>query len=249
LNNLTVKHKIMQSSNADEIFLSFLDELYKEYLPSKHPFFSHLAKLPFEKLHSPILLGELYLRYQAACHATRVMVYHIPHLDSPRMRVRKLRIISDDDALQNGDTHHYQLSRVFAHLGAIQVIDDEDFGSLDKLQKIVDPSTASFLSLVETLYPKSLGPWCIIEMFADDWMRALMYSLSLCFPSIKEEPYFSDCFSQGVETRHAQEAAELTSIILKESPELLTATIAGAWEMASGLDMFWSGLEQLIHSC
>lgn len=81
------------------------------------------------------MLGNLYIRYQAACHATRVMVYCVPHLDSPALRVRKLRIISDDDSLKDGDTHHYQLSRAFSNMGAELLIADEDFGSLDDLQK------------------------------------------------------------------------------------------------------------------
>ena len=236
----------MQIQNADKLFHSVLDELYKEHMPSKHPFFSHLAKFPPEKLRSPTLLGELYLRYQAACHATRVMAYYVPHLDSPALRVRKLRIISDDDGLENGDTHHYQLSRAFVHMGANLIIEDEKFGNLEDLQKILDPTTASFVSSVQTLYPKSLGPWCVIEMFADNWMRALMNSLSICFPDIQKEPYFSECFSQGVEERHAQEALELTSIILIHSPELLKPTIEGARLMATKLDMLWSGLENLL---
>ncbi len=236
----------MQTENADDIFQNVLNEIYTAHLPSKHPFFYCLAKLSPEKFLSPTLLGQLHLRYQAACHATRVMVYHIPHLDSPGLRIRKLRIISDDDDIKNGDIHHYQLTRAFAHMGAELVIDDEEFGSLDKLQKILDPTTANFISLVETIYPKSLGPWCVIEMFADDWMKALMNSLSVYFPLIKEEAYFADCFSEGVEERHSQEAQELTSIILRRSPEFLTATIEGARKMATGLDMFWSGLESLF---
>jgi hypothetical protein len=237
------------AQNAGKKFQKFLDELYEEHLPSKHPFFYYLAQISAEKLRSPDLLGNLYIRYQAACHATRVMVYFVPHLDSPALRVRKLRIISDDDSLKDGDTHHYQLSRAFANIGANLLIDDEDFGSLNTLQEklnCIDPITANFVALVQDIYPKSLGPWCVIEMFADDWMRALMNGLSHCFPGVKEEPYFAECFSEGVEERHAQEARELSKIILMRSPKLLEPTIEGAKKMASGLDMFWSGLEKLV---
>ncbi|MGJ5676540.1 MAG: hypothetical protein ACR9NN_23540 [Nostochopsis sp.] len=234
------------AQNVGEKFQKFLDELYEEHLPSKHPFFSYLAQISPDKLRSPDLLGNLYIRYQAACHATRVMVYFVPYLDSPGLRVRKLRIISDDDSLKDGDTHHYQLSRAFANMGANLLIDNEDFGSLDSLQKKLDPITADFVSLVQEIYPKSLGPWCVIEMFADNWMRALMNSLSHCFPLVKEEPYFAECFSEGVEERHAQEARELSKIILMGSPELLESTIEGAKKMASGLDMLWWGLEKLV---
>ncbi len=237
-----------RAQNAGEKFQKFLDELYEEHLPSKHSFFSYLAQISPEKLSSADLLGNLYIRYQAACHATRVMVYFVPYLDSPALRVRKLRIISDDDSLKYGDTHHYQLSRAFANIGANLLIDDEDFGSVDVLRTELDPITADFVSLVREIYPKSLGPWCVIEMFADNWMRALMNSLSHCFPRIKEEQYFSECFSEGVEERHAKEAQELSKIILIRSPELLQPTIEGARKMASGLDMLWSGLENLIRA-
>ncbi|MBW4563561.1 MAG: hypothetical protein KME32_20935 [Mojavia pulchra JT2-VF2] len=236
----------MQTQNVEQLFQDVLDELYQKYLPSKHPFFSRLALFPPEKLRSPDLLGEIYLRYQAACHATRAMVYFVPYLDSPALRVRKLRIISDDDSLQGGDTHHYQLSRAFANMGAKFSIQDEEFGSLDELQKLLDPTTANFVSLVQKIYPQSLGPWCVIEMFAHDWMQALMNALAYSFPVIKQEPYFAECFEQGVEERHAQEAQELTSLILHNYPKLLTPTIAGAKMMATELDKFWSGLENLL---
>ncbi len=237
---------IMQTQNVTHIFQDVLDELYQIHLPSKHPFFSRLALFPLEKLRSPDLLGEIYLRYQAACHATRVMVYFIPHLNSPALRVRKLRIISDDDSLSDGNTHHYQLSRAFANMGAKLVIQDEEFGSLDELQKVLDPTTANFVSLVKNIYPQSLGPWCVIEMFAHDWMQALMNALAHSFPLIKQEEYFAECFDQKVEERHAQEAKELTSMILDDSPKLLLPTIEGARIMASELDRFWSGLENLL---
>lgn len=236
----------MQTQNAGQAFHNVLKDIYHEYLPSKHRFFSHLALFPAEKLRSPDLLGAIYLRYQAACHATRVMVYFVPYLDSPALRIRKLRIINDDDSLQNGDTHHYQLSRAFANLGAKFILKDEEFGSLDELQKFLDPTTADFVSLVQKIYPQSLGPWCVIEMFAHDWMEALMNALGNCFPFIKQEPYFAECFNQGIEERHAAEAQELTRIVLHNSPQLLEPTIAGAKLMAAGLDRFWLGLEDLL---
>ena len=174
------------------------------------------------------------------------MIYHLPYLDSPALRVRKLRLINDDDGLEGGDTHHYQLSRAFAKMGTTFIINDEEFGSLDQLMKVLDPTTTHFLSLVKNLYPQSLGPWCVIESFADDWMRALLNSLSDCFPALSEEPYFSDCFEQGIEEHHAQESLDLVGEVLSQSPELLTNTIEGAKKMAAGLDDFWSGLEELL---
>ncbi|MBF2064966.1 MAG: hypothetical protein IGS39_11170 [Calothrix sp. C42_A2020_038] len=236
----------MQIQNAELVFKDYITKLYQEHLPSQHPFFANLGALEIEKLNSEDLLGHLHLRYQAACHATRVMVYHIPYLDSPALRVRKLKVINDDDGLINGDTHHYQLTRAFVHMGAKILIDDEEFGSLDKLQNVLDPITANFISLVQNLYPKSLGAWCVIEMFADDWMRAIMNSLSNSFPFVKEEAYFADCFNDGIETRHAQEALELTVLVIGKYPEVLDTTIKGAELMAKGLDTFWSGLDSLL---
>ncbi|NJL64440.1 MAG: hypothetical protein HC903_24705 [Methylacidiphilales bacterium] len=236
----------MLVTDIQENYEIILNELKLAYLPSQNPFFSHLATLPSAKVYNPNLLGQLHLRYQAACHATRVMVYYLPHLDSPAFRVRKLQIISDDDGLNNGDTHHYQLTRAFVRMGADIMIDDEDFGSLGKLKTILDSKTADFLSLVETLYPKSLGAWCVIEMFADDWMQALMNALLNYFPFIKDEAYFANCFHQGVEIRHAQEAIDLTKTILQAYPELLEQTITDARLMAVGLDEFWSGLDDLL---
>lgn len=236
----------MKTLSSDRLFFQEIDDLYQKYLPSKHPFFQRLATYPHEKLSSPTLLGQLYLRYQAACHATRVMVYLLPYLDSPALRIRKLSIISDDDSLENGDAHHYQMSRAFVNMGATLVIEDEEFGCLEKLKTILDPTTANFVSSVQNLYPLSLGPWCTIEIFAEDWMRALMNSLSNCFPDVKKEPYFADCFAQGVEERHAQEALELTGVVLSHSPHLLNPTLEGAKQMAVELDKFWSGLDNLL---
>ncbi len=244
----------MKPHNASDIFSEVLDKLYQDHLPEKHPFFQRLKTFPSEKLCCS-LLGHLHLRYQAACHATRVMVYYIPYLDSPALRVRKLRLINDDDGLENGDTHHYQLTRAFASIGATILIKDEEFGCLDNLKEMRDPATneklldletRNFLSLVQKIYPNSLGPWCVIEKFADNWMRALMNSLSVCFPLIKQEPYFADCFNQGVEERHAQEALKLTNIVLANSPKLLDQTIKDAKIMAIGLDKFWSSMENLL---
>ena len=236
----------MKTQNASDIFRDALDKLYESHLPSKHPFFKHLAAFPTEKFHSPALLGELYRRYQAAMHATRVMVYHLPYLDNISLRSRKLKILIDDDGLQGGDTHHSQLSCAFAHIGAELGMEDDQFGNLDELKKSLDPMTSNFVSLVQELYPKSLGAWCIVEMLSNDWMIALMRGLAVHFPSIKNEPYFAECFAQGIEDQHAQESLALTSIVLAHSPELLEQTIEGARTMAVALDNFWSGLENLL---
>jgi len=235
----------MDGTSAIELFSEVLNKLYDQHLPSKHPFFERIANLPAAKLTSSNFLGELYLRYQSACHATRVMVYHLPDLDQPIQRTRKLRIISDDDGANYTNTHHYQLSHAFERMGAVCALKNEEFGDLTRLSKLVDPQTAKFLLLVKDLYPKSLGPWCIIEGLADNWMRALMESLSGQFPFIMDEPYFSDCLQQGVEERHAQEALSLTKDMLSEKPYRLKDTIDGACTMAEGLTCFWDSLHEL----
>ena len=235
----------MKVLSANKIFLEALDELYQQYLPSKHPFFERLSELPPLKLSSPEFLGELYLRYQSASHDTRVMVWYLPDLDTAAQRVRKLQIISDDDGGPLENTHHCQLHNAFQRMCAVCKVNDSEFGNLERLGSLVDSETSDFLALVQDLYPKSLGPWCIIEGFADDWMRALMNGLSGQFPFVLEEPYFSECLSQGVEERHAQESLDLTAEVLLQNPDKLADTIEGARMMAVGLTRFWDSLYEL----
>src|SRR5208282_3272034 len=131
-----------------------------------------------------------------AMHATRAAVYYLPHLDSPALRKRKLQIFIDDDGLAGGDTHHYQLTRAFRNIGAKLVLDDEAFGDADELCQHLDPGTARFVHLAKTLYARSLGSWCAVEVMSDDWMRALANALAVHFPEIVYEPYFAECFAQ-----------------------------------------------------
>jgi len=236
----------MQPQTADQVFHITLEKLCHDYLPSRHPFFQKLAAFPSDQLRSSPLLSELYFRYQAACHATRVMAYHLPHLDTPALRTRKFKVLQDDDGLENGDAHHYQLRRAFEHIGSPLMVQDEVFGGLDELQTVLDPVTAKFVTLVQTLYPQSLGAWCIVEGLADNWMKALMSSLSTHFPTIQQEPYFAACFSQKIEERHAEDSREMTQLVLARSPALLAPTLQDAHKMAEGIDQLWSGLEQML---
>src|SRR5205823_759785 len=95
---------------AVEGFQDAMMALLDKHRPSRMPFFRRLAQLPSAIASDPQFLGEIHLIYQAAMHATRAAVYYLPHLDSPALRQRKLRIFNDDDGLPDGDTHHYQLS-------------------------------------------------------------------------------------------------------------------------------------------
>src|SRR6516162_1676464 len=193
----------------------------EEHRPSRLPFFRNLAGLDRAVAIDPAFLGQIHLIYQSAMHATRAAVYYLPHLDSPALRKRKLRIFVDDDGLPGGDTHHYQLTRAFRNIGANCVLEDEAFGDPEGLCRCIDGQTAHFVRLARRLYARSLGPWCAVETMSVDWMRALAEALSIHFPQFKHEPYFAECFSHMVEERHAAEALEVTQLILRARPELL----------------------------
>jgi len=172
----------------------------------------------------------------------------MPHLDSPQLRKRKLQIYVDDDGLAGGDTHHYQLARAFRSIGAKLPLDDEEFGDLDELCKHLDRGTAHFVRLAKSLYSRSLGAWCVVEVMSDDWMRALAEALAANHPRIVEAPYFADCFAHGVEERHAAEALEVTQAVLRERPYLLDETLRDAEIMADALDGVWDRLDAVVQS-
>jgi pyrroloquinoline quinone (PQQ) biosynthesis protein C len=179
-------------------------------------------------------------------HATRAAVYYLPHLDSPALRKRKLRIFIDDDGLAQGDTHHHQLTRAFRSIGAACLLDDEEFGELGELCHYLEAETADFVRLAPKLYSRSLGAWCTVEMLSVDWMRALADALSVHFPHFRHEPYFEECFSQQVEERHAAEALEMTQVVLRARPELLDETLRDARMIAEGLDGVWAHLDRIV---
>ena len=168
--------------------------LLDEHRPSRMPFFRRVASLPFRIASDCNLLGEIYLVYQAAMHATRAAVYYLPYLDSPALRKRKLRIFMDNDGLPEADSQHYQLARAFRNIGAHLPLADEEFGSHEELCRRVDQETVHFVDVAQRLYSRSLGPWCAVEMLSADWMRALAEGLSVHFPQLIREPYFEDCF-------------------------------------------------------
>jgi hypothetical protein len=232
--------------DAVENFQASMMALLNKHRPSRMPFFRRLAQLPKASASDPQFLGEIHLIYQAAMHATRAAVYYLPHLDSPAMRQRKLQIFNDDDGLPGGDTHHYQLSRAFRGIGAKLRLDDEDFGAPEELCNHLDPETAHFVRLAQKLYSRSLGPWCAVEVMSVDWMTALAQSLSVHFPQIAQEPYFADCFSQHVEERHASEALEVTQMVLRKRPELMTETMLDAKMMAEALDGVWNNMDRIV---
>jgi hypothetical protein len=240
--------RALAAHNAEMVdyFPHEIAAIAEQHRPSRMPFFRRLAALPHEVARDPAFLGQIYLVYQSAMHATRAAVYYLPHLDAPAMRKRKLQIFVDDDGLPGGDTHHYQLTRAFRNIGAACPLADEDFGDPAELCRDLDSETAHFVRLAQTLYSRSLGAWCAVEVMSDDWMRALAEALAAHFPQIVEEPYFAECFTQGVEERHAAESMAVTQIVLQRRPDLLPGTLRDARLMARALDGVWHRLEQII---
>jgi hypothetical protein len=234
--------------SAIEDLPSTLAAMLEEHRPSRMPFFQRLAALPHGVASNPTLLGEIHLVYQSAMHATRASVYHLPHLDSPVLRKRKLRIFIDDDGLADGDTHHYQLTRAFLSVGARCLLNDEEFGEPGELCHYLEAETAEFVRLAPQLYSRSLGAWCVVEMLSVDWMRGLADALSVHFPHFRYEPYFEDCFSRQVEERHAAEALEVTQIVLRARPELLYETLRDAKVAAEALDGVWTHLDRIVRN-
>jgi len=229
-----------------EEFPDAMTAMLERHRPSRMPFFEHLAAMPRSAASDPSFLGQIHLIYQSAMHATRAAVYYLPHLDSPALRKRKLRIFIDDDGLPGGDTHHYQLTRAFRNIGAKCVLEDEEFGDPAELCRYLDGETAYFAGIARRLYSRSLGPWCAVETMSVDWMRALAEALSVHFPQFKHEPYFEECFSHMVEERHAAEALEVTQLILRGRPELLPETLRDAKIIAQALDGVWTQLDRIV---
>ena len=76
------------SGNGTTDFRRGMLVVLDKHRPSRMPFFRRLASLPFRIVSDPGLLGEIYLVYQAAMHATRAAVCYLPHLDSPGLEAQ-----------------------------------------------------------------------------------------------------------------------------------------------------------------
>jgi hypothetical protein len=244
--HVALRHGREPASDAIDEFPIAIKEIAERHRPSRMPFFKNLEALDRAVAGDPAFLGQVHLIYQAAMHATRAAVYYLPHLDSPALRKRKLQIFVDDDGLVGGDTHHYQLTRAFCNIGAQCVLGDEEFGDPEALCRHLDGETARFVWLAQTLYSRSLGPWCAIEVMSVDWMHALAGALSAHFPKFSEEPYFAECFSEMVEERHAEESLSITQTVLRMRPALLSETLEGAALMADALDGVWGQLDRVV---
>jgi hypothetical protein len=241
-------NRLEPEPDAIEAFPNIIEAFLEEHRPSRMPFVKHLATLPFSVASDPLLLGQIHLIYQSAMHATRAAGYYLPYLDSPALRKRKLQILVDDDGLPGGETHHYQLTRAFLNIGAKTLLEEEQFDDPDELSGHLDGETSHFVRLAKTLYSRSLGPGCAIELMSVDWIRRLAEAFSIHFPQFIEEPNFKECLSLRVEERHAAEALAVTQMVLKARPALLDETLRDAKQMAEALDGVWKHLDRLVQN-
>lgn len=234
-------------SSASVAFERAVDDLLRTHRPSKHPFFDKLVGAGARAVEHVEFLDGLYRRYQSAMHATRVMIYHVPHLDAVDLRMAKLRILSDDDGLAYGDNHQSQLRRTWEYLmRSPPSLDDDQLAGLDALKTIVDVHTAAFISTVQNIYPLSLGPFVTIESMADEWIGLLFRAMKPHCRDLEQTDYFRENLFKGVEVTHKNEARRLASVVFERWPEFEPAAEAGALQMAVALNDFWAGCENWL---
>jgi hypothetical protein len=130
--------------NAHVEYRRTINELFAAHRPSDHSFFAALAAAPTAVATNGGILREMYTRYQAAMHATRVAIYFMPGMNTPKQRQTKVKIILDDDS-PDIETHHKQLENLFTSLGATAVPQMNDFGDLeDVLADIVTDDVGAY---------------------------------------------------------------------------------------------------------
>lgn len=218
--------------------------LFQQHKPSAHSFFKTLREAPAAVVKNEGFLNEFYFRYQAAMHCTRVAVWFAPYTNTPELRQRKLSIISDDDSIDKR-SHHMQLEDMFRSFGA-KPLSADHFSDLAPLAARADPATKNFISVVDDLYRKSTGAWCIAEVLSDDWLSALATSFEPQFPHVMKAEYFDEVFSGHVEVRHMLETVAITEVILHRHPELEKEVIGHMHAMVKNLDSLWTNLESLV---
>ena len=212
---------------------------------SRLPFFSRLATSALAK--TPDFLNAFYIRYQAAMHATRVMVYRLPNVESVELRKRVCAVIAEDDNLPMGDSHHAQLADTWRSLlGGELRVDDSYFGELELLASQLDSATSEFIRFSIRAYPLTLGPWVVVEGLAHDWIAALCESLSVHFPSVRYSRYFVANFASGVELGHSAESLDVLTQVLAKRPQDRPETMRAVQETIERLHGFWRGCEELL---
>jgi len=208
-----------------------IEKIARAYDPRPHYVWEKMAAQSL----NPVRLGKVYNIYQSAMHATRAEVYKLPYLDTVPLRKIKLDILNDDDNLPNGGAHHCQLADLFRWLGAVGMIPDDDFGSLGWKAATMETPTGTFINIVEALYNKSLGPWCIIERLSKSWLFGLHRGLGC--PS---HPYFNGI--TAVEDRHANIAIDTTCLVLETRPLLADIFLYDAEMVARALTGVWDDM-------
>jgi hypothetical protein len=131
-------------------------------------------------------------------------------------------------------------------MGAELALDDEELVDAEEWCRRLDPRTAQSVRAMQTLYMRSLGARCVVEIMSEDWMRALADALSVHFPQIADEPYFAECFDDDFAAQHAEKAIAMTQRQLSARPELVLATLCNARLMAGALDGVWHRLDAIV---
>lgn len=236
-----------QNKHVHPQFRLLMNELFAKYKPSDHPFFKNLREAPDAVVKNPGFLSQLYLRYQAAMHATRASVWFTPFLDTPRLRQRKAAIIVDDDAVDGEATHHRQCENLFRWFGASPILDESHFGDLSELGPHLHPDTLAFCTKAWELYCKDTGAWSIFEVLSDNWQSALAHSMAPHFgPETIKQQYFDEISTGHIEILHMLETVSLTEDVLHRKPHLTEQTIASAKEMAEWTYKLWDHMNELV---
>lgn len=231
-------------------FRTLMNRLFVEYKPSNHAFWTHL-KDPASRqaVQDPEFLSQLYIRYQAAMHATRASVWFTPNLDTPRLRQRKAAIIVDDDTVDGDETHHAMLEKLFVFLGADPIPHETRFGDLDTLKEFLDEDTYAFCAAAWRLYVQSTGAWSIFEVLSDNWQSSLYDSLAPHFSTeLKDQVYFEEISFGQIEILHMLETVSLTEDVLHRKPHLLQGTMDDAVEMCEWTLKLWDNFDSLLQT-
>lgn len=237
--------------NAHVEYRRTINELFAAHRPSDHSFFAALAAAPTAVATNGGILREMYTRYQAAMHATRVAIYFMPGMNTPKQRQTKVKIILDDDS-PDIETHHKQLENLFTSLGATAVPQMNDFGDLeDVLADIVtDDNTARFVTFADKNYRDGLGGWTLFEVMSDDWISALAKAFEPHFEGKRDWlyglQYFDEIATGHVEIEHMLQSLALTEELIKRHPDRADKQIELANEMALEIDGLWANLQGLI---
>lgn len=231
-------------------FRQVLNDLFAKHRPSQHSLWRTLANSPREVATNPGILREFYTRYQSAMHATRVSIYFMPYMDTPTQRQAKIKIILDDDTIDDTISHHLQLQQLFEQLGAAEVPDQERFGDLESLLRsvVTDPGTAAFCEMADRNYRAGLGGWTIFEVLSDDWISAMAAGFEPHYDRewLYKRQYFDEIATGHIEIEHMLQSLALTESLMHRRPDLIQEQICLAREMVAGIDSLWDSLERLI---